>query len=144
MKFEISTQVDASSDDVWAVVAAVESWPSVTDSMEDVQVTSEGPFGVGSTARVRQPKVPVLTWTVTDWRPGRSFTWQTKALGVTSIASHDVEETTEGTRLTLGIRQHGLLAPVSDLITGKRIRQYVQLELEGTKRAAEERARSKR
>lgn len=143
MKFEFSTQVDATPDDVWAVVADVESWPSITDSMDEVQVTSEGPFGVGSTAKVKQPKIPQLTWTVTDWRAGRSFVWQTKSLGVTIIAMHEVQATSEGTRLTLGIRQRGLLSPLIELTSGKRTKQYVQMELAGTKRAAEERARSK-
>ncbi|UYM07662.1 SRPBCC family protein [Solicola gregarius] len=143
MEFELSTQVDASPDDVWAVVADVESWPSVTDSMDEVRVTSEGAFGVGSTAKVKQPKIPLLTWTVTDWREGRSFVWQTSSLGVTIVASHDVRATSDGTRLTLGIDQHGLLSPLAQLMTGKRAKQYVQMELAGTKRAAEERARSK-
>ena len=138
----MSTHVEASTEDLWAVVADIESWPDALESMNSVRITSDGAFGEGSTARLQQPSMPDLTWTVTSWRPESSFDWQTRFAGTTILATHRVEPDGSGSRLTLGVQQTGLTAPLMALLGGRRNRRYVGIELEGTKRAAEERART--
>lgn len=140
MLLETSTPVDAPPDAVWAVLADVERWPETSDSFESVRITSGDAFGEGSTARVKQPGMPELTWTVTRWQPGIGFDWQTRVAGTVTVGIHRIEPDGTGARLILEVHQRGALAPLLALLSGRRTRRYVQLELEGTKAAAERRA----
>ena len=51
---------------------------------------------VGTRARIDQPRLPEVTWTITALEPGRSFEWESRATGVKSIASHLVEPSADG------------------------------------------------
>lgn len=137
MKFQLSTHVEAPTSAVWIVLSDVAQWPSWTDSMERVRVDSACRFGVGSSARVKQPKLPESTWTVTRWDTGKGFDWEARSLGVTSIGTHQVEPDGSGSRVVLGFEQTGWLAPLMRLLIGKRARQYVEMERDGLRRAAE-------
>lgn len=137
MRFQLSAHISAPTSIVWLVLSDVGRWPSLTDSIERVRVDSTCRFGLESSARVKQPGIPELTWTVTRWDPGNGFDWQARSPGVTTVGTHLIERDGSGSRLTLGIEQTGWLAPPIALLSGKRTRQYVQLELEGLTRAAE-------
>ena len=119
------------------VVSDIAQWPTWTESMERVQPDSMCRFGLESKARVKQPGMPAMTWTVTRWEPGSRFDWVTKSLGVTIVASHAIERADSGSRLTLSVEGTGWLAPIASLATSKRTRRYVQMELDGLRRAAE-------
>jgi hypothetical protein len=41
-------------------------WPDWSETVDDLRLLDEGPFGLGSRARVKQPKMSVLTWKVTE------------------------------------------------------------------------------
>jgi hypothetical protein len=89
----------------------VEHWSEWTRSIEKVERLDHGEFGIGSRARVHQPRLPVAVWTVTEFEPGRSFTWVSRGLGIRSVANHRLEPRGDGTvSLTLGIAQTGWLA----------------------------------
>ena len=69
--------------------------------------------------------------------PGRSFTWETTALGVTTVGGHTVEAGPQGSVVTLTLQVHGPLArPVYALVRG-RSRRNLSMELEGFRRTAE-------
>ena len=139
MRFETSIAIDAPPDETWSVLTDVERWPEWTASMTSVERLDEGPFAVGSSARVRQPKVPATVWEVVDLEPGRSFVWTAKAPGTTATAEHRL--TTQpggGVELTLSIRQAGVLAPLVGLFAARTTRRYVRLEAEGLKRRCED------
>jgi uncharacterized protein YndB with AHSA1/START domain len=138
MRYEIEVPVDASPEAVWAVLADVERWPEWTPSMTLVRRLQDGPFGVGSTVRVRQPRLPQAVYTVTEHDPGQAFTWTATSPGVTTVAGHHVVPREEGhstVRLTLG--QSGPLAPLVGLLAGRLARRYVTMEAEGLKRHCE-------
>lgn len=138
MRFETAIDIDASPASVWHVLTDVESWPRWTASMTSVERLQQGELGVGSSARVTQPKLKPAVYTVTECEPGKSFVWEMQATGVKVRASHFVEERGEGrARMVLGIEQTGALSGLIDLLLGKRTRQYVQMEAEGLKKAAE-------
>lgn len=137
---EVSIDVAAPPDAVWASVSDVESWPKLTASVTHVEPLDGLVSGIGSRARVVQPRLRPATWTVTRWEPGHGFSWESKAAGMTTVGDHYVEATAGGSRLTLRIHQHGLLAPVVGLFYRKLTRRYMEMEATGMKRAAEEAA----
>lgn len=138
MKFQTAIDIDAAPATVWRTLIDVESWPKWTASMTSVERLQQGDLEVGSTARVTQPKLKAAVYTVTECEPGKSFVWEMKATGVQVRAIHLVEERGEGqARMTLGVEQTGALSGLITLLMGKRTRQYVQMEAEGLKKAAE-------
>jgi uncharacterized membrane protein len=138
MRFQTQVDVDADTETVWRVLINVEAWPKWTASMTSVQRLQSGEFGVGSSARVVQPKLKAAVYTVTECEMGRSFTWEMKAAGVTVRAGHLIEDLGQGkARVTLSIEQSGLLSGIVDMLFGKRTRQYVAMETRGLKNAAE-------
>jgi uncharacterized protein YndB with AHSA1/START domain len=139
MQLEKSIEINAPPAKVWAALMDVESWPLWTESMDKVErLDKSAPFGLGSEARISQPKVPALAWTVVEFSPGVSFAWQAKARGVTTWASHRIEPLDGGrSKVTLAIRQTGALAWLAGLAMGKQTRRYVDMEAEGLKRFCE-------
>jgi uncharacterized protein YndB with AHSA1/START domain len=138
MKFETAIDIDASPAAVWRVLTDVESWPKWTASMTSVERLQQGGLGVGSSARVTQPKLKAAVYTVTECEPDKSFVWEMQAAGLKVRAIHLVEDRGEGhARMVLGVEQTGALSGLIDLLLGKRTRQYVRMEAEGLKKAAE-------
>ena len=138
MQFEISTDIDAALGDVWMVLTDIERWPQWTTSMTSVERLDEGPFAVGSTARVRQPRLPAAVWEVVDLEPRVSFSWAAKMPGMTTTAEHRLTSRPGGgVGVTLSIHQTGALSPFVALFTSRITRRYVQMEADGLKRRCE-------
>ena len=99
MNVELEVTIDAPAGHVWAVYADVRRWPEWTPSVRDVDVDEPdqvdgddaGPLVVGSMVRITQPKMPELTWVVTELIPGRSWTWTANSPGVATTATHEIE-----------------------------------------------------
>jgi len=139
MEHEVTVTIDASPEEVWAVLADVERWPEWTASITSVEPLDGGSaFGAGSRAQVKQPGFPAATWTVTDWAPGKDFTWTARAAGVTTVADHELAAQPDGTTtVTLRLRQSGPLAGLVALLFGSRTRRYVGMEAQGLKARTE-------
>ena len=138
MEYEVSVEIDAGRERVWEVMADLAAWPEWTASMQQVRPLDDGPVGVGSRVRVRQPALPTAVWTISDWQPGHRFTWETSNPGVATAADHELQERGDGTTaVVLRVRQTGLLAPLVHLLIGKRTRRYMRTEADGLKARAE-------
>jgi uncharacterized membrane protein len=138
VKYTVSVDIRASPDRVWSELTAVEKWPEWTKSVTRVERLEDGAFGLGSRARVKQPKLPPLVWTVTDFQPGRAFTWTASSGGVTSVGEHRLRPGDDQTcTVTLAIRQSGPLAPVVGLLISRMTRRYVNIEAQGLKQRCE-------
>ncbi|MBS2554232.1 SRPBCC family protein [Catenulispora sp. NL8] len=138
MKFQTAVDIDATPATVWRILTDVESWPKWSASMTSVERLQQGELAVGSTARVTQPKLKVAVYTVTECEPGKSFVWEMQGTGVKVRATHFVEDKGDGhARMVLGIEQSGALSGLIAMFYGKLTRQYVTMEAEGLKRAAE-------
>ena len=96
MRFEASVRIEASPQQVWEIYADVERWPEWTASVTSVERLDTGPLAVGSRARVRQPRLPTATWTVTELVEGSHFLWEAKGLGLTTVGGHIVEADGDG------------------------------------------------
>jgi|SRR5919199_105957 hypothetical protein len=138
MSYQATVTIDAPADIIWGNLIDVEHWPDSTASITTVQRLDHGPFGLGSRARIKQPKLPSVVWTVTDFQPLREFTWVVPSPGVTTIARHAITPADDNTStLTLSIERQGILAPVMDALTDKLTREYVNMEAAGLKRVCE-------
>jgi carbon monoxide dehydrogenase subunit G len=127
MRHEVSTAVDARADVVWRTVADVEKWPEWTPTMTGIDLDGDE-LRVGATARVRQPRQPVRTWTVTELAEGRAFTWTSTGRGLRLSAEHAVSTEGGRTNVRLSFSLTGPLAPLASLLAGRLIRQAVNTE----------------
>ncbi len=134
MRFEATQDVAAPADRVFAVYADVEGWPAWTESVTSVELLDPGPLRVGSRARIRQPRLPVAVWQVTELEPGARFSWVARGPGVRTTGIHAVRATGAGSaEVTATLLQEGLLGPVVGLLTGSLTRRYLDTELRGLK-----------
>jgi uncharacterized membrane protein len=135
---ETSIEIAASPELIWSTLSDVERWPEWTPSVSEVERLDAGDFGAGSRARVKQPGMPRLVWEVTEYVPGKVFSWASKAPGVTTTGGHRlVVDQGDRVTVTLTLDQEGFLAPVVWWLTGSRSRRYVQMEADGLKRRCE-------
>jgi uncharacterized protein YndB with AHSA1/START domain len=130
MQHQVTTTIAAPADRVWAILSDVERWPKWTASVTSVEL--DGPLAVGAKAKIRQPKLPVTTWTVTEVVPGRSFTWEAKAPGSHATGWHEVTPTNDTScEVRLAIEQAGPLGAVVGLLYRGLTKRYVQMESDG-------------
>jgi uncharacterized protein YndB with AHSA1/START domain len=138
MTIAVTTTIAAPSAIVWDILIDVERWPEWTPTMKSVKRREETPFAIGSTARISQPRLPMATWTVTEFDAGRSFTWEAPLLGGRMIGGHTVEsDGAGGTKLTLTLDNRGALAGVLGWLTARTARSYATKEAAGLKARAE-------
>jgi uncharacterized membrane protein len=137
MDYSLVAAVEARPEDVWPLFVDVERWPAMTESISDVRRLDAGPLQVGSEAIVKQPRLPSVRWRVIELNPGHSFTWETKSAGVTTTGQHIVEAQGAGSSVTLTLAQRGLFAGAINALLGGITREYLRMELEGFRRAAE-------
>jgi uncharacterized membrane protein len=134
MRFEASAEVGAPAHEVFETYADVLNWPEWTASVTSVERLDDGPLRVGSRARVRQPRLPVAVWEVTELLPGQSFTWVARGPGVRTTGIHRVEALPDGrSRVTAILDQAGPLGPVVGLFTRSLTQTYLQTEVNGIK-----------
>jgi uncharacterized membrane protein len=133
----VSVNIDAPPEKVFAVLSDVGRWPEWTATMTSVQRMESGPFVVGSSARVRQPKLRPAVWRVTELEDGRNFTWVTRSPGLRMSASHSIEHQGAGSRVALSLELTGLIAPVVARLFGGLMERYITTESQGLKKRCE-------
>jgi uncharacterized membrane protein len=139
MERRLTAHVAAPTADVWRLFVDVERWPELTESMREVRRLDSGPLRVGSEAMIKQPGLARARWMVTELEPGRSFTWESAAIGVTTVGGHLVEPDEDGSTVSLYLRQTGWLAGIVERLVGARATRYMSMELEGFRRGATKR-----
>jgi uncharacterized membrane protein len=138
VRFEKTVEIDAPQQRVWDVLSALEAWPQHIETVDSVEILTPAPITIGSRVRLKQPKLPEGTWVITVWEAPPYFEWTQKTGGTTNVAGHRVEALGEGrARLTLTLEMRGLLIPIIALFYRKLTDDYMNLEAEGMKRAAE-------
>ena len=139
MRFEASIEVAAPAQRVFDVYADVEHWPDWTKSVTSVERLDQGPLRVGSRARIRQPRLPVAVWEVTDFVPGESFTWIARGPGLLTTGRHVVIPSGGAghAKVTASLEQAGLLGPLVGLLTKRLTDRYLQTEVSGLKARCE-------
>jgi len=143
MLTERSIEIEAPAGVVWAVYADVERWPQWTASVTGVRPLDGSGLGVGKRFEIHQPRFPKLVWTVTALDPGRAWTWEQRAPGGRSLATHEVVALSpKRTRARMVIEQRGPVGVLVGVLTRRLARRYLDLEAQGLKATSEARARS--
>jgi uncharacterized protein YndB with AHSA1/START domain len=137
VKIEQTTAINAPPARVWAALVDIEDWPAWTASIEKAERLDSGEFKLGSQVRIKQPKLPALAWTVTEFEPGSYFAWHASSRGVSTTAGHRVVPSAEGCTVTLTISQAGPMSWLASLLFKKMSREYVDMEAHGLKRFCE-------
>ena len=138
MQFRTMIDIDAAPETVWSVLVDVEQWPSWTASMNRITRLDPGAFGLGSAARIEQPRLPAAVWRVTAFEPGTSFTWTNHSPGLTTNAHHAlIPRAGGGVSVILEIWRSGALARLVGFLTSELTRRYVEMEAAGLKRRCE-------
>jgi len=137
-RFQHAIAISAPPERVWGILVDVERWPARIPTVDRVERLDDGLLAVGARTRLAQPKLPEGVWTVTELTSGTAFTWISTSPGVRITASHMVEPSPEGSRLTLAVDLAGWLAPVGWLMTRSLTQRYVETEAASIKAAAED------
>ncbi len=135
--FSRTVEIAAPPDRVWQVMSDIVQWPEWTPSVISVKRLDDRPFGVGSRALIRQPKIAPALWRVSEMEPGRGFTWVNRSPGLRLVARHAVESATGGSRATLSLEFRGLFAGLFGLIMKGMTERYLEMEAQGLKARSE-------
>ena len=135
--FDIAVDISAPPDRVWQVMSDVERWAEWTQSVQSVKRLDDGPFRIGSRARVKQPKFLPAVWVVTELDAPRSFTWVTRSPGMFASGKHRVEPTARGSRATLSVAYGGLLGGIVARLLAGITDRYLMYEAAGLKERSE-------
>jgi uncharacterized membrane protein len=139
MKLEKNIDTTADLAASWAAITDIVHWPRWTPSVTSVELLDEGPLRLGSRARVKQPGMQRLTWSVTALKDREEFTWATHSPGIRTIGRHLIHRNADGsTRIRLELEQTGALAGLLNLFIGRRTVRYLDLEANGLKAASED------
>ena len=136
-RFQHVISISAPPERVWDVLVDIERWPARIPTVDQAERLDDGPLAVGARTRLAQPKLPEAVWTVTELTPGSTFVWTSTSTGIRIAASHVVEPTPEGSRLTLAVDLAGWLAPLGWLMTKSLTQRYIETEAASIKAAAE-------
>ena len=128
MEYEKSLAVAAEPAQVWEVLSDIERWPERITTYEEVRRLDDGDLRVGSRAHVKQKGLDL----------GRRADDVGRQPGVQIVGRHTVSTDADGrTRLTLVLEQSGWLSGLVTLVLGRKVREYVDLEADALKVAAE-------
>ena len=138
MEYEKSVTVAADPARVWKVLSDIERWPERITTYQEVRRLDDGDLRVGSRAHVKQKGLAAGEWEVSELVEDTTFTWASRQPGVRIVGRHTVSTDADGrTRLTLVLEQSGWLSGVVTMALGRKVREYVDLEAEALKVAAE-------
>ena len=135
--FNASILIHQSPETVWGILADLESWPSWTATMTKVEVLNSGKMGLGTRARLFQPKLQPAIWEITDWQPGRSFAWKTTLMGAEIVADHVLERVEGQCRFSQSLTYKGIVGAILGTLSRSLTRDYMAIEAQGLKRRAE-------
>jgi len=112
MRFESSTEVNASPETIWRAINNPEEWPLWVPSLKKVERVTPGSLGVGTQLRIRVRAAVAVTWrmTITEFVPGQRVVMQGSVLGTRLVRYYALEPTGQTTRLVAGGEASGLLA----------------------------------
>ena len=121
----------------WAVTRDVQNWPHWTPTVTKITRLDDGPFDVGSIARIQQPGLPECEWRVTELTDGVGFTWETRVRGMYLSATHELVAHLSGTTSILRLKTNGIVSTLLWPIIRVSAKNNLELENAGLKAQCE-------
>jgi hypothetical protein len=129
--------LDAPLERVWAHTLDLDALPSITPTVTKVERLDGGPVRIGSRARLTQPGLPPLVWTVEAVDAPYRFAWGTRLFGVRMIGIHELAFAGPNiTHLTLRVVFAGRGSAVLGRLARRNITRALQVEAQGFERAS--------
>jgi carbon monoxide dehydrogenase subunit G len=128
MEWTQTQNIDAPPEVVWELATDVASWPEYMSTVQTVERVEGGPLRLGASAMIKQPGQRKALWTVTEFTPGRTFSWVSQRRGMAMTGSHRVEPEGAGARSTLTLTMSGPLAPILGPVLGPLMRRVLRTE----------------
>jgi hypothetical protein len=137
-EFKFVVEITATPFHVWSTLLDVERWPEWTQSVTSVERLDDGPLAIDSRVRILQPRLIPAVWRVTELDPAnRVFIWRTGKPGVRLTATHRIDRTDQGARVTLTLAYGGLLGPFMAYQLKDLNWSYITMEARGLKARCE-------
>lgn len=137
-QYQTAIEIAALPEQIWRLLVDVEHWNEWTASITRIERLDPTAFGAGSRFKVFQPRLRPAVWTVTDARPGSSFTWESRNPAMKVVAEHIVQPAGDGSStVTLRTIFSGPVGLLVGRLSGALTQQYMALEATGLKRRAE-------
>jgi uncharacterized protein YndB with AHSA1/START domain len=97
----VSRTIAAPPDAVWALLVDIDEWPRWGPTVGLAWLWEGGTvIHEGSTGKVQPSLGPALPFTITEFVPGRRWSWRVAGVPATS---HEVAAVGAGTRVTFGV-----------------------------------------
>lgn len=122
---------------MWALTVDVERWPEATPTMTEVTRLDDGPFGVGSKARIKQPAQSARVWTVTRLEEPSCFEWETSFGPLRLRGGHHLHAEGDRCRNLLTLDVEGFGSRLFGALAGRSLRKAIATENRGFKAVAE-------
>jgi uncharacterized membrane protein len=113
---ERSIVIDVPTERVWEAFINLGDWPAWNPHMREIRLLTEVPLAMGSRARIVLKTRLSSTWEVTEFTPGRSFTWDASLFASRLSFAHVAQPVNDGSRVILRIEAAGLTALAAFLV----------------------------
>jgi hypothetical protein len=137
-----SVRIEAPSPDVWAAIVDVETWPAWASQFKRLERLDSGALASGSRVRVRPKGQLSSVWTVTDYEPERSFTWESTLVpGLRVVGGHELTSARTATNAEFWLEAKGVLgALLSPILRRTLFSRNTRSATDGLKRHIESRS----
>jgi len=136
---ERSIFINVPAEHVWEAFVNLGEWPVWNHHMREVRLLTEVPLAMGSRARIVLKTGLSSTWEVTEFSPGRSFTWDASLFASRLSFAHVVQPMNDGSRVVLRIEASGLTAlpaaPILRFLYARNLGRSLQRLKESLERA---------
>lgn len=112
MRFESSTEINATPERIWTALSDPEEWPRWIPALKKIEKLSAGPLAVGSQFRItaRASMTVRLSMKITEFVPEERVVMQGKVLGTRLTRYYSLTPINCHTRVTAGGEASGWLA----------------------------------
>ena len=135
MEINESISISKSPDEIWNFWMPVSTDVQWRDGITKAELTSQPPYGVGSTGIHYHEDLGPMPWTIIKWGNGRHMEWVHRESRIKgSIASYHVEPENGGSCVTVKAKMAGpLFMRIIIVFMGGKMKKGVKADLQKLK-----------